>query len=327
MISIVSNNQIVNLLILLPYTFGVRAHSLLYPELYQVSDNDSFFAHWFFSRLGENALWQSIVATLIIYSIAILIGFLSNKYRLFQRSNLFAPYFFVLLASLIGEVQMLSPVIIALLFFALYLRSSLMIYRYHLSAFEIFNVGLFAMLAGLIYPPLLMLIFASFFVIFFFEGVNIKAFLLLILGMISVVIIVYSVFYFFGISTITEGEIFGISKVLTDASYWTFNRILYSVVIIFLVLFGMSRYYNFLKKKIIDARKRITFLFLTTILMLLIPLFYVGTDIHFLLILSLMGSFFAAFYFDGRRNNFLVESVHFILLIMLFGFQFNLINI
>lgn len=327
MISIVSNNQIINLLILLPYTFVLRVHSLLYPQLYQVTEDDSFLTQWIFSILGDNAFFHSILAALLVYIIAVIIGTLANRFRLFQRQNLFVSYFFVILASLINEVQVLSPVLIALVFFTLYLRSCLMIYRYHLSDFEIFNMGLFAMLAGLIYSPLLMLLFASLFVVLFFEGVNIKAFLLLLMGIAASAIIVYSVFYFFDLITSTGIQTLGLSKVISNLEYWTFDRMVYGGVILFSVIFGISRYYSFLKKKVIDARKRITFLFLTTILMMITPIFFIGADIHFLLILALMSSFFIAFYFDGKRNNFLVESIHMFLLIILFGFQFNIISI
>ena len=327
MISLVSNNQIINLLILLPYTFVLRLHSLMYPQLYIVTQDDSFFTNWIYSLLGENALVHSIVAALMVYAIAVIIGVLANKFRLFQRPNLYASYFFVLLASLISEVQMLSPVLLALLFFALYIRSCMMIYRYHLRDFEIFNMGLFAMMAGLLYSPFLMLLFASLFVVLFFEGVNIKSFLLLIMGMLATAIIIYSTFYFFDILATKEVETLGLSKIISDSSYWVFERVMYTAIILAFVIFGSSRYYSFLKKKIIDARKRITFLFLLTILMSITPIFFIGTDVHFLLILALLSSFFLAFFFDGRRNTILVEVIHFALLIVLFGFQFNIITV
>ena len=327
MISIVRNNQIINLLILVPYTFIVRAHSLIYPQLYEIGEDDSFLAKWIFSWLGENALLHSIISVLLVYAIAVIVAVLANKYRLFQRQNLFSAYFFVLLASLISEIQVLSPVLIALGFFTLYIRSCMMIYRNHLNVFEIFNMGLFALLSGMLYPPFMMLIIASFFVILFFEGFDVKAFLLLILGVLAMAIIIYSFFYFFDIPFSTDTETLGMSRVLSDGSYWVFDRILYVSIVMLLMLFGLSSYYTFLKKKIIDARKRITFLFLITILMSVIPFLFVATDIYFLLVLALLGSLFIAFYLDGLRNNVLVETIHLILIIILFGFQFSFINI
>ncbi|MDG2449338.1 MAG: DUF6427 family protein [Saprospiraceae bacterium] len=197
----------------------------------------------------------------------------------------------------------------------------------HLNVFEIFNMGLFALLSGMLYPPFMMLIIASFFVILFFEGFDVKAFLLLILGVLAMAIIIYSFFYFFDIPFSTDTETLGMSRVLSDGSYWVFDRILYVSIVMLLMLFGLSSYYTFLKKKIIDARKRITFLFLITILMSVIPFLFVATDIYFLLVLALLGSLFIAFYLDGLRNNVLVETIHLILIIILFGFQFSFINI
>ncbi|MDG2449203.1 MAG: hypothetical protein P8M34_06180, partial [Saprospiraceae bacterium] len=110
-------------MILVPYTFIVRAHSLIYPQLYEIGEDDSFLAKWIFSWLGENALLHSIISVLLVYAIAVIVAALANKYRLFQRQNLFSAYFFVLLASLISEIQVLSPVLIALGFFTLYIRS------------------------------------------------------------------------------------------------------------------------------------------------------------------------------------------------------------
>ncbi|MEE9374092.1 MAG: DUF6427 family protein [Saprospiraceae bacterium] len=327
MVSTVRNNQIVNLLILLPYTLIVRAHSLLYPKVYEVSSDDSILSRWILSMLGENALFHSILSALLIYCVAVIVANLSNKYRIFQKQNLYGAFFFVLLASLIAEVQMLTPALLGLLFFTLYLKSCMTIYRYHFKEFEIFNVGLFAMLAGLVYPPLMMLLFASLFVILFFEGVDTKAFLLLILGMVSTAIIVLSLFYFFDLYTFSDEGTLGLSKVITGKTYWVWDRIFYCGVVFFWVLFGLAKFYSFQKKKIIDARKRISFLALLTILLVIIPFFFIGSDIHFLLILSLMASFSIALYFDSLKNNIIVEMIHLLLIITLFGFQFNWINI
>ena len=327
MLSFFSNNQVFNLIILILYTIILRIKSFLDPKVYEIKDDDSALTKWIFSLLGENAFVHVTFSTIIILISAILISNICNSLRIFQIQNLLPSFFFVLLSSLIVEVQVFSPALLGLFFFVLYLRSCMMIYRYHLSFFEIFNIGVWAVLAGIVYTPFYMLLFASIFIIIFFEGLDPKKFLLFFFGVISIALIQGATFFFFDLNSDNGSEMLGLSKYFFSMSYWTFERQLFAGLISLCTVFGLSRYYGSLKKKIMDARKRITFLFLITVLLISIPFFFITTDIHYFVILSLLSALLLALYFDGHKKTLYLEVFHIIFLIILFGFQFNLFSI
>jgi len=295
--------------------------------VYLQKENDSVIATLLLNLFGDNPIVHSVLASLIICSVAIIIGRLSNKYRLFSRQNLYSAYFFVLLASFTSEIQVLSPALISLLFVTLFIRSCLNIYRYHLSGYEVFNIGVFASLAALIYPPFIILTVVALIAVLFFVGFNLKDVLKLIFGIISILIIAFSIFFFFELGDSNYLDHFGRSIYLFSSSYWNSDRIIYFAVIGLFSSLGIIGYYNFLKKKIIDARKKISFLYFILFFMFITPLFFVNTDIYYILGIAVITSFFIGLFLDGYRNNIGAEMIHLILLIALFSIQFNLLPV
>ena len=327
MISLFKNNQIFNLLLLIPYTIIIRIHSFLHPEVYNVSEHDSSLARLIFSTIGTNSLLHSILSSAIVVTLALLLGIFSNKYRLFKRPSLYPSFFFVILVSITSEIQQLSPALISLLFLVLFLRSCLKIYRYHLSGSEVFNIGVFTVISALIYPPYTILIVIALVAVVFFIGFNIKDLLRLSFGVFSILIIVISMFFYFDILSLEHLISFGRSRYLFSVNYWIPERIIFAIIITSILGLGFLSYYNFLKKKIIDARKKITFLYIFVIFLLPVPFIFSGTDIYYLMGLCMVGAIFVALFLDGFINNIAAEFIHLSLLLILFGLQFNLFGI
>lgn len=327
MVSIVKSNQIINYIILLPYTIAIRIHSLLHPQLYQTSESDTISAKFVLNLLGHSPIVHSIISLLLIYLCGVLIAQMANSYRIFQRQNLYPAYFFVILASLTSELQILSPALLAVVFFVLFISCSLMIYRKALTGTEIFNVGALAVLSALLYPPFTILILVAFFTVIFFIGIEIKSFLKVIMGSISILIISSSLFFYLGHSPFSNNSLFGFSDSLFLFEYWTFNRVALLVTNILISIIALLKFYGFLKKKVIDARKRISYIYLCLAALMLTPLLFINTDIYFILGLSVTSAVFIGLFLDSFRNSVPAELTQLILLVILFSIQFNLFPI
>ena len=327
MISFINKNQFVNVLLLLPYTVALRAYSFLNPNIFNISEDTTVFSRLLLNGIGNNPLIHSILACLLCYAIAALISYVANQGRIFQKQNLYPSFIFVLLSSLIADFQVLSPALIASLVLVFFIQACMKIYRKHNSTLNIFNVGFFASLAILIYTPFTILVLPAFFGLLYFKSIGLKDVLKLISGAMSVIVTCTAVYYFFDLFSFDFLDNLGRSKYIFASNYWTSERIALGATICVFFIIGLVCYDRFQKKKIIDARKKIGFIFLMVFFLLPVPFLFHSSDIYFLLGLCVIISFIAGLTFDYFKNVLFTETIHLLLLVILFGFQFNLINL
>lgn len=310
-------------MLLLPYTIVIRLYSILHPSAYELSDQDTVLTNFIFNYLGQNAWVNTITSILLCYASALLLNHIVNKSRFFNRQTLYPAFFFVILCSFLKEFQTITPALVGILFFVLFLRASMKLYRNALNALQVFNVGFFAIVASLIYTPLCLLVLASLITIGYFMAVNPKDYLKLLLGMACGLSIAISLYYYFDLLSFSFLDDLGRSQFLFSSKEWSPDRMANLGIIVVILLIGIVNYDKFLKKKIIDARKKIAFLFIVLFFLILSPVLIKTTSIYYLQALSVIASLFLALLIDSRNNNVLAEFFHLTILILLFGFQFN----
>lgn len=312
---------------MLLYTLVLRLYSFLNPTIYSTTEDTTALAELLLSGIGNFAWIHSILACLMCYVIGVLMSQLANKGRIFKKQNLYPGFFFVIFSSLVADFQVLSPALIASLLFVFFVQACMKIYRNHYSALDIFNVGLFAALATLIYVHFSILLVASFIGLLYFKSTSLKDILKLLFGALSAFIICISLCYYFDLFSFDFLNDLGRSKYLFSADYLTIERCSLILALGLFLIIGIISYDSYQKKKIIDARKKITFLYILLVFLLPIPLIFNSSDIYSFLGLCVIVSFFAGLAMDYYNNILFTETLHLALLVILFGFQFNLINL
>lgn len=260
MISFINNNHFTNVLLLLPYAILLRLSSILHPSMYLVSDTDTVLSRFLIGIFGSNPSLQIFVSIILCYVIAVLIAFITNKNRLFKRPNLYPAIFFIIFSSFHKECHTLSPALLSVLFIVIFIHFLMQFYRNHNDATDIFNAGLFSVLAAFTYLPLSVLSIAGIIGLAYFKTFNHKDLLKLILGIFAGLIILSTIFFATGSFSVVYFNHLGLSTLLFNQSYWTSDRLIFMFVLVLSLAVGLLSYERFLKKDHRCPKKNIFYL-------------------------------------------------------------------
>lgn len=312
MITIFKKNDILNLLLLLPYTIVLRAYSLIYPTAYVLTDADSILSHTLFSRLITQPLAQSVIGIILIYIHAILINQIVNKHRIYQRPSMLAAMSYVLITSCIPALQHLTPAMISMTFLILTVFSVFNTHKQTNAVKSITNSALNASLATMIYPPHAIIIIALMIALGMLRSFSNREKLQFVISWIVGFWIVGAFLYFLGLLDWSFWDHIGLVGSIGDI--WQENLATYIHIgaIALLIIVILYNYFNYKKKKEIEIRKKIDF-FYWMLLLGLVSLFVFRdlTEQH-LLFLCLPIAIFLSLSWVMIRSSVLAEMIHFI---------------
>ncbi|MFT4567042.1 MAG: hypothetical protein ACI9FN_002005 [Saprospiraceae bacterium] len=261
MITIFKKNDLLNVLLLLPYTILLRLYSLVNPQAYQVQDSDSFLSTYIFSNLITSPITQAIVAIALVYGHALLINHVVNKNRIYQRPSSLAGMTYILLVSCIQEFQQLTPALIGLSFLILTVFSIFNTYKQTNAVKAITNSALNASVASIVYPPYSIIIVALLIGLGILRSFGTKEKLQFLTSWFVMLWVFGSFLFFLGV--LDWGFWNQVGLVGTLSELWSLDQNSYvllgvTAVLIFIVI---SNYYNYKKKKAIEIRKKIDFFY------------------------------------------------------------------
>ena len=321
MVSIFRNNDVINFVLLLPYAIFLRIYSFIYPATYSVSEGDTIVSKWLFSSISS-PLFQSILAVLIVYAQALIINILTNNHRLHRLPTALAGMIYILLVSSIKEFQLLSPALIGMTFILLATFNVFKTYKQVKASPSIFNATFNCALATVIYPPYFILIFAFFIGFLMMRNFSFKERVQFLIGFGVLFWILGSILFYFNIlnwsfldnmrppglfnkSTFTQDHIW-ISLGLTAA----------------LILTVLINYYNYMKKKVIDIRKKIDFFYWILLCSFLSLIFYPDLQHQHFLFPAASLAIFLSMSLLILKNKMLAEMLHLISIAAIMYFQF-----
>jgi len=322
-LNIFRTNQIITGVLLLPYIALLYASVFILDSTPPTIESSGIFSDWVNERLVGNTLLSNIIAIVLLWIQSFMINSIALKHRLQNDFTLFPGLFYILLCCLLPDFLYLSPILMGNTFLIIALGQMLECYKKNSVADRIYIVGFWLGIAGLFYFSFNLLILWAIMGLSSLRAFRIKEVLQVIFGLLTVLILVGTYYFWFG-----EFDIFWKNQFVDNITFWGFeNTGNYAVwvqggIIAFLVVASTLASSSFMSKKVMQVQKKIKALVRSLIIIALTMLFQAGMSIEHLLIFMVPLCFFASFYFSNLKRNF-AESLHLIILFGVLLFQYR----
>lgn len=321
MISIFKKNDVLNIILLLPYTALLRAKSLIEPVAYSTSEADSILSIWLFSAISDPLL-QSIIAIILVFGQGIAINVLINNHRLYRSPNSLAGMIYIFLVSCVPQLHFLSPVLIGATFVIIAIFQIFSTYKLNAATLHIFNAALTSCIAAFIYPPYAFVIVGIFIGLTTLRNFKLLERLQFLIGYVSIVWIIGSLYFYIDKLDMALVKFLNFPGVWSSLSYTLSQENIILAIYLFLAILTLLSYYNYVKKKGIDVRKKIAFFYWLMICSFISVFFYFDIDFNHFIYLAIPLSFFISMSLLLIRNIFLAEVVHLCLIAGALYYQF-----
>lgn len=323
MIQWFKRNDLYSLVALFPYTVILRLAGLIAPESYATGQFESFINVLIFNHWIPGAIIQTIVAILLVYAQAVLINFLANQHRMLFLPGSAPGFMYVLLASLLPAFQGLSPALIGMTFVILAAANLFNVYKNISPAAEIFNAAFFISIAALFYLPYAIAVIPLLIELSILRGVGLKERLQFLLGFVALFWIAGSVLYYLERIDLLPFDTLSLPGSISElmSTGWEGLKLLLPVII--LVGLSLFNYYNYMKKKGIEARKKIDFFYWLMLSVLISMFFFTGLNVHHLLFLAFPLALFLGMSLVRMHNVVLAELIHIGMVAVLFYLHFG----
>lgn len=295
---------------LLPYCFIVRIRSFF--NLVPMA-KESIPEHLLLlkSLADLNPIYSCILASLLVFIQAFLINYMVNKRRMPRYSNLFPGLIFILLCSTTKDFLILNHVMIASTLLLLAYMNYLNIYKNYKASGNIFNAGLFTIMAAYVYAPSIIFVILGLTSLMVFRTIKLMEILQFIIGILAGIVICYTYLIY-----IDSAQTFLDNHILKNAfNIPSFGEMLSKSWILLgfvglLIALSLINYYSYIRKKGIEIHKSFDFLY--WILLLCIPSIFLieNIDVYLLFLLFIPLSIFIGLSMANMRNKILAEVIH-----------------
>lgn len=323
MVRFFAKNDIIAIIALFFYTALIKLYVLFYPVYYTAAPVDSYLGHVLSYALDGRSILIYLLTVLLTFFQGAHINILTNNSRMYYSQSGYAGLFYVLLTSLSPDHMAVSPPLIAMSFFLFAVQSVFSVYKKANVATQIFNAALLVSIATIIYPPCMIMFLVLFIELFLLRSLKLKEQLQYLCGFLVVIWIVGVAFHYAGVLTLSVLSQFSIGGSLGMFLVNTPDETIILVSIGLLCLFIMLNYYSYFKKKEIETRKKIEFLFWIMISSLITVLVFSGMQPHFVIFLMLPISILMAITLHTVGQKGRVELIHFTMLILVLFLQYN----
>ncbi len=323
MIEIFRTNQFFATLLLIPYTFLIRINSFINAEAYTVKDYDSPIMKSFFNDFVTSPIWQSILASILIFLTANFINRLIIQNRISKHLTLLPGLFFIIVTAGMPSGMVLSPALISVFFILLSLLNLNRTYKNRESATHIFNTGFYIGLATLCYPANFFLLPFGFIGLLNLRSFKISEFTIYISG-IFVPLFLLGTYYYWNDNLELIFQIFQFDNgILGVFAKMNLQVLSYLLAIGVTVFYAIVRYNSYTMKSSIQVQKKVDILYWFMLFTLLIMFFTEEVTATHLVILAIPFSVFIGLSYEKMKNNLVAEMLHVGLIIAVLFSQFQ----
>ncbi len=323
MVRFFAKNDIIAIIALFVYTALIKLYVLFYPVHYTAAPVDSYLGHILSYAFNGRTILIYFLTVLLTFFQGVHINLLTNNSRMYYSQSGYAGLLYVLLTSLSPDHMAVSPPLVAMTFFLFAVQNVFGVYKKAKVTTQIFNAALLVSIATVIYPPCMIMFLVLFIELFLLRSLKLREQLQYLTGFIVIIWIVGVAFYYSGVLTLNVLGQFSIGGslglFLVNTPYDTI--ILLSIGM--LCFFVMLNYYSYFKKKEIETRKKIEFLFWIMLSSLITLLVFKGVQPHYVVFLLLPLSILVAITLHSIRQKGRVELIHFTMLILVLFMQYN----
>ncbi len=276
------------------------------------------------SDLGISYRFEIFLSILIIFLHALVIGRITNKYKLNQEGQLFGSLFFIIFCGFHFSTLGLNATLIANLFLTLGIYELFGIYLKKNASIQLFNFGFLVGMASLFYPPYYVFLFLGLIGIVILRGTRIKEFLQLCGGFINVYLLIYAILYIFNVEhEFWNQQIAGFfSPFIFSMKISSIGWVAFSMIILFIIL-NVMQYQFFQSKRSIISQKQYDILFWALFVSLWSIFFLKIEQVHHLIVLFTPLALLSGMLLTKIKNPLLKETLHLFLVIASLFLQFQ----
>lgn len=324
MLSIFQNNRVSTSILLALYVVLTHATALfgwIQCSPWPTTDGSMLYKS-LFGWAETNAFYSAITAAALVYIQALMVNRLADEFRLMDERNWLPGLFYVLVSSVLPEFLFVSAPLVAATFVPISLKRIFKSYKIAQATGLVFDAAFWMSVAGLFYPPALILLGAAYIGVMVMRSFNLREQLVFFTGA-GVPLFLAWLGYFWS----DQGQLFRATQFGEIFQLYRFNvtfdtlmlvKTAFLGVLLLVFVFGLGQYFQ---RKLIQTQKAVTTLYWVLFTGgLLMMLRSVWRWEHFLLPAAAAG-IFLAFSFQGIRNRFLAEMLHLALLALLFFIQ------
>lgn len=324
MLSIFRNNRVSTALPLALYLIVVRSAAFLgwvQPSPWPTADG-SLPYHSLFGWAADAPFYSAIAAAVLVFVQALMVNKLADEFRLMNDRNWLPGLFYVLVASILPEFLFISAPLVAATFVPMSLRRIFKSYKIAEATPLVFDAAFWMSVAGLFYPPALILLVAAFIGVMVMRSFILREQLVFLCGAIVPLFLGW-LWYFWAdqgneFRSLQFGEIFQLYRFNLTFDTRMLLKTTFLVLLMLVFLYGLSVFYL---RKLIQTQKAITVLYWVLFTGGLLMLLRSNWRWEHFLLPAVSAGIFLAFSFQGLRNRFVAEILHFALLGLLFFIQ------
>jgi len=229
---------------------------------------------------------------------------------------------YILLASAVPQLQYLSPALIGATFIIIAAFQVFNTYKLNAATVFIFNAALTSCLAAFIYPPFTLVVLGIFIGLATLRNFSLVERAQFLIGYVAVLWILSALYFYIDKLDITDLSFSNFPGVVRDLEYTLSHKNIIVLVYLALVFVVLLNYYNYVKKKGIDVRKKIAFFYWLMICSFLSLFIYLGIDLQHMVFLAIPLAFFLSMSLLMVRQIFLLEVMHLCIIVGLMYYQF-----
>lgn len=326
MLELFRRNIFINSLLLLPYIFFVRIGTLLMPQSYNTEFIQGSIVYSAVYVYLDNPLVQNIIAGFLIFIQALIVNYIFLNQKISRESTQFAGVFYVLFVSLIADSAGLTPILIANTFLLAGLLNILNSYKNTNATAQIFNAGFLIAIAALIYIPYTVFVLFGIVSLLQLRSFKLIEKIQFLVGIITPAFLIFTVKYWFDQPFIEAAFLKDIFFRWPEISLD--QRIIEYVaigIIVFIALIWVLLMGYIEDKKNIHARKKIRIIYVFMVFCLFAYLVFNTRLEEHILSLAIPNALLTGIIASESKNKLFFELLHFVLIIMIFIGQFNLI--
>ena len=316
MLEIFRNNHFITNLLLLPYIFILRLHTLVFPASYYFDDpSNSFLSNTLFKGL-TSPIYQSISGILLVFIQALIVNYIFNYHKYSRDITLFAGLFYALFVSINPATNSFNPVLISNTFVLLALHNLLKSSRSSQAAPYIFNCGFFIGLAGLLYTPYMILFVFGMLSLIVVRSFKIIEKIQYTAGFITPLYLIGVILYWNGADLSSLRLLKGIFFSFPSPEYPILVfRLMPAFIIMLMILFALVQYGSVTGRKNVQVQKKSDILYWLLLFSLIsFLIFQTQGQLHLLTVCIPVALLTAVFVSDSKRKV-AVELLHLLVLI------------
>lgn len=230
---------------------------------------------------------------------------------------------YILLASAIPQLHYLSPPLIGATFIIIAAFQVFNTYKLNAATIYIFNAALTSCLAAFIYPPYTFIIIGIFIGLTSLRNFSIVERAQFLIGYLAIVWILSSLYFYVDRLDLTDISFAYFPGIISEIEYTLSHNNIIVLSYLFLVVIALVNYYNYVKKKGIDVRKKITFFYWLMVCSFLSLFFFAGIDLQHITFLAIPLAFFLSMSLLMMRQIIMIEVLHMCIIAGLMYYHFT----